>query len=202
MMIDAERRLIFRIEAIRRNSRGGGEAILPQFSSPRIIWLLWTFIGLAVGGGFLLWSMRVPIYAKSIAIPLPSEYSSRSLTQSNPSHEPLIAVLIPARPGREVRVGQRVFWSFNKTQPRVSRTIIHVEPLVRSPDSLRATLGLGQQVTASITEPSVIAIVNFGPVPDALEPSAYLGSVYHAEVEVGTKRVISLLPFVNRLIGN
>ena len=114
----------------------------------------------------------------------------------------LMAVLIPARNGREVRVGQRVFWSFTKTGPRVTRTVIDVEPLVRSPDSLQASLGLQGQATASITGPSVIAIVDLRPLPDDLPASAYAGSVYHADVEVGTKRVISLLPFVGRLIGN
>lgn len=201
-MNDDGQRMIFRIEAIKRNSRGGGEAILPQFSSPKIIWLLWTFIGLAIAGGLLLWFMRIPIYAKAIAVPLPKEYSSRSLPRGTVEHESLMAVLVPARSGREVRVGQRVFWSFTKTGPRVSRTVVEVEPLVRSPDSLQATLGLGSNGTVSITEPSVIAIVDFGPVPDDLPASAYLGSVYHAEVEVGTKRVVSLLPFIGRLIGN
>lgn len=195
-MNDEGQRLIFRVEAIRRKSRGGGETILPQFSSPGILGLLWSLIGLAIAGGVLLWFLQIPIYAKAVAIPLPPNWKAKD------SREPLMAVLIPARNGREVRVGQRVFWSFTKTGPRVSRTVIEVEPLVRSPASLQAWPGLQGQATASITEPSVIAIVDLGPVADDLPASAYAGSVYHAEVEVGTKRVISLLPVVGRLIGN
>ena len=195
-MIDDGQRLIFRIEAIRRNSRAGGETILPKFSSPGIIWLLWSLIGLAIAGGILLWFLQIPIYAKAVAIPLPAR------SRTNVSYEPLVAVVIPARSGREVRVGQRVFWSFSKTGPRVSRTVVDVEPMVRSPDSLQGSLGLREHLMASITEPSVIAIVHLGPVPDDLPESAYAGVVYNAEVEVGTKRVISLLPFVGRLIGN
>ncbi|HEU4770239.1 MAG TPA: hypothetical protein VFS77_22925 [Pyrinomonadaceae bacterium] len=200
-MNDQGQRLIFRVEAIRRNSRGGGEAILPQFSSPGIIWLLWTLIGLSLAGGLLLWFLQVPVYAKATAILLPADYYSKSGHNARVSHEPLVAVVIPARTGREVRVGQRVFWSFSKTGPRVSRIVMEVEPSVRSPESLQTSLGLHGRTTASITEPSVIAIVNLGPVPDDVPASAYVGSVYYAEVEVGTKRVISLLPFVGRLIG-
>lgn len=202
-MKDEGQRSIFRIEAIMRNSRGGGEAILPQFSSPRIIWLLWTFVGFAIAASLLLWLMRIPIYTKAIAIALPNEY--RSLPRSsalNGTHESLMAVLIPARDARDVRVGQHVFWSFSNTGHRISRTVIAVEPSVRSPDSLPLLLGLRGQATASVTEPSVIAFVEFGPLPDELPASAYVGSVYHAEVETGTRRVISMLPFFNRLIGN
>lgn len=191
-MIDGGERLIFRIEAIRRNSRAGGETILPRFSSPAVIWVLWSLIGLAIAGGILLWFLQIPIYAKGVAITLPAS------SEANVSHEPLVAVVIPARNGREVRVGQRVFWSFSKTGPRVSRTVVEIEPLVRSPASLQGLPGVHER----ITEPSIIALVDLGPVPDDLPASAYAGGVYNAEVEVGTKRVISLLPVVGRLIGN
>ena len=190
-MIKEGQRSIFRIEAVRRNSRGGREAILPQFNSPRIIWLLWTLIGLALAGGLLLWLMRIPIYTTAIAIPLP-----------NGSHEPLMAVLVPARDANKVRVGQRVFWSFTKTGQRVNSTVIEVKQEARSPDSLQGELNLRGQAAISITEPVVIALVNLGPVPDNLPASAYAGSVYRAEVEVGTRRVISLLPVFGRFIGN
>lgn len=204
-MKDEGPRSIFRIEAIMRNSRGGGEAILPQFSSPRIIWLLWTFIVFAIAASLLLWLLRIPIYTKAIAVALPNEYTSSSLPRSstlNGTHESLMAVLIPTRNAGDVRVGQRVFWSSSKTGHRITRTVIAVEPSVQSPDSLSVHLGLREQATASVTEPSVIAFVDFGPTPDELRASAYAGSVYHAEVETGTKRVISLLPFFSRLIGN
>lgn len=191
-MIDGGERLIFRIEAIRRNSRAGGETILPRFSSPAVIWVLWSLIGLAIAGGILLWFLQIPIYAKGVAITLPAS------SEANVRHEPLVAVVIPARNGREVRVGQRVFWSFSKTGPRVSRTVVEIEPLVRSPASLQGLPGVHER----ITEPSIIALVDLGPVPDDLPASAYAGGVYNAEVEVGTKRVISLLPVVGRLIGN
>jgi hypothetical protein len=185
-MKDGAQRSIFRIEAIKRNSRGGGEAILPRFSSPRIIWLLWIFVGLAIAGGLLLWLVRVPVYTAAVAIPLASD-----------NREPLMAVLIPARNAGQVHVGQHVFWRFGKTEQRVTRTIVEVEQSVRSPHSLREELG-----TQSITEPAVVAFVKLDPVPDGVPASAYAGSMYKAEVEVGTRRVLSLLPFVGRFIGN
>lgn len=191
-MLKEGQRSIFRIEAVRRNSRGGREAILPQFHSPRIIWLLWTLIALALAGGLLLWLMRIPIYTAGIAIPL----------QNADSHEPLMAVLVPARNANKVRVGQRVFWSFTKTGQRVNSTVIEVQSEARSPDSLQGELSLRGPAAASITEPVVIALVKLGPVPDDLPASAYTGSVYRAEVEVGTRRVISLLPVFSRFIRN
>lgn len=191
-MLKEGQRSIFRIEAVTRNSRGGREAILPHFNSPRIIWLLWTLIALALAGGLLLWLMRIPIYTAGIAIPLANE----------DSHEPLMAVLVPARNANKVHVGQRVFWSFTKTGQRVNSTVIEVKSGALSPDSLQGELNLRGPAAASITEPVVIALVKLGAVPDDLPASAYTGSVYRAEVEVGTRRVISLLPVFSRFIRN
>jgi hypothetical protein len=95
-----------------------------------------------------------------------------------------------------------VFWSFTKSGERVSSTVIEVKPMVRSPDSLNRELDLRGQAAASITEPAVIALVSLGPVPYDLPASTYAGSVYRAEVEIGTKRVFSLLPVLRRFIGD
>jgi hypothetical protein len=192
---------VFRIEALRRNSRGVDETILPQFSSPKTVWLLWIFIVLSLTAGTLIWLIRIPIYARAIAIPLTNE-SQSAISGINGNNEPLMAVLIPGRNASQVRVGQRVFWSFTKSGERVSSTVIEVKPMVRSPDSLNRELDLRGQAAASITEPAVIALVSLGPVPYDLPASTYAGSVYRAEVEIGTKRVFSLLPVLRRFIGD
>ncbi|MBV9211983.1 MAG: hypothetical protein JOZ52_15175, partial [Acidobacteria bacterium] len=47
-------------------------------------------------------------------------------------------------------------------------------------------------------EPSAVALAQLESPPPALSTDAYAGSTGRAEVETGTRRVISLLPLVGR----
>jgi hypothetical protein len=53
----------------------------------------------------------------------------------------------------------------------------------------------------NLTQPSAVAIAQFEPSPTSLPAAVYLGSVYHAEVEVGSRRVISFLPLIGSFFG-
>lgn len=198
-------RSIFRVEAIRRYAQGADEAVLPQFTSPRTIRLLWVMIGLLLAGGLLLWLMRIPIYASAVAVPMSTEYSSYVIpvvSTSAANNQKLVAIFLPSSNLSRLRVGQRVFWNFSNTGQRVSRFIVDVQTEVISPDSLRQNFGLRGQAALEFSEPVVVAFVNLEPVPGDLPASAYAGSMYQADVEVGTRRVITLLPIVGRFFGD
>jgi hypothetical protein len=54
---------------------------------------------------------------------------------------------------------------------------------------------------SGLAQPSAVAIARFEPAPASLPAAAYAGSVYHVEVEVGSRRVISFLPLIGRFFG-
>jgi len=203
-MNDVGQRTIFRVEALRRYAQGEDKAVPLQFTSPRIIRFLWVLIGLLLGGGVLLWLMRVPVYTSGVAVPISTVYPSANATVSNwnPNDDPLVAVFLPSNSLSKLHVGQRVFWKFSKTNLRVSRYVLEVSLEIKSPYELQQKFALRGQAAAAIDQPVVVAFAKLEPVPNALPASVYLGTVFHADVEVGTRRVISFLPLVGRFFSD
>jgi hypothetical protein len=175
-------RFIFRDTAIRHYALGRARAVLPQFASTRLTTLLWVLTGILFGAGVLTWFIRIPVYASGVGV----------------GDGYRIAVFLPDTERFRVHVGQRAFCTFDKTGGRVGRTLIAIDSQVSSPADVHTRFKLTDAVGAEITKPVVIAFVNLEPLPGNLPASAYAGSVYRVDVEVGMIRAISLLPFVNR----
>jgi len=175
-------RFIFRDTAIRHYALGRARPVLPQFASTRLTTLLWVLTGILLGGGLLTWFIRIPVYASGVGI--------------GDGHR--IAVFLPGKERSRIQVGQRAFCTFDKTGGRVGRTLIAIDSEVASPADVHARFKLTDEAAAKITKPVVIAFVNLEPLPENLPASAYVGSVYRVDVEVGTLRAVSLLPFINR----
>jgi hypothetical protein len=198
-------RSIFRDEAIRRYAQGQDSAVLPQLISPRMFRLLFSLVALLLAGGAILWLMRIPVYASGMAIPIsPSTSPDRSFTSyaDVAGNQTLVAVVLPGKNYSRLQIGQRVFWSFSKGGPRVSRLVVDIQPQVISPGVMRQELGLKGEAAAAINEPVALAFVRLEPTPDNLPAATYAGTVFRADVEIGSRRVISLFPVVGRLFGD
>src|SRR5215212_8499453 len=174
-------RFIFRDTAIRHYALRRARPVLPQFASARLTTLLWVLTGILFGCGLLTWVVRIPVYASGVGVV--------------DGHR--IAVFLPDKERFRIHVGQRVFCTLDKTGGRVGRTLIAVDSQVTSPADVHAQFKLTDGVAAEITKPVVIAFVNLEPMPGNLHASAFAGSVYRVEVEVGTMRAVSLLPFMS-----
>lgn len=186
-----ESRLIFRAEAIRRYVQGRNQSVLPRFTSPRRLILLWIFSALLLAGGLLAWLIRVPVYASGVGVVIDSTAELQQVGEA-----PQLAVFLPGNDLSRFRVGQRLFWRFDKTGERVSRSIEIIEPQVSSPLMVQRRFKLTGASASAITKPVSVAFVSLDPVPGNLPASAYLGSTYRVDVEIGEMRVISLLPFL------
>lgn len=195
-MKDNEARTIFRVDAIRRYARGKDDIVLARFASPRITRFLWVLSGLLLAGGFLLWLMRVPVYVSCVAVPISTEHAVHTAVSN--AQQPLVALFLPSRTASRLRLGQKVFWSFSKTGPRVSRSVLEVRLEPTSPDAAQREFGLQGQASLAIKEPVQIGFVSLLPIPDDVPAAAHVGTVFHAEIEIGSRRVISLVPFVGR----
>lgn len=189
-------RSIFRDTAIRHYVQGRAKSVLPQFVSPRATTLLWVCAGVLLGCGLLAWLIRIPVYASGVGVVIES-----IPPRAGEVHEAdRLVVFLPAKELSKLRVGQRLFWSFDKTGKRVSRNLAEIETEVSSPTAVQTRFKLMGAAAAVITKPVVIAFVNIEPVPGNLPASTYAGSVYRVEVEVGKMRAISLLPFMSRFL--
>lgn len=195
------KRSIFRADAMQRYLQRREEAVLPRFVSPPTWVCLWLLLGLLMAGGLVAWSAKAPVYTSGSALVgnwpgrLDSVYAPRE-----PGEIVVIAFLPPEYLPR-LRAGQSLFLQLERAGGRLGSPVVAVAPEVVSPEAARKLFATNIGDKLDLTQPSAVAIARFEPSHSGLPAAAYLGSVYHVEVEVGSRRVISFLPLIGRFFG-
>jgi len=187
------RRSIYRNDALLRYARGKDKSILPRFVSTCTVAWLWIFLALLLAGGLATCLVRVPIYSAGSAIVV----ESAAYGHIAPGKFVMVAFL-PADSLSHLRVGQNLFVNIDERIERLSRPIIAVEPEVTSPDKVRRHFLLSGEMASAITQPVAVAIAQLEPLPSSLPASSFAGSIYPVNVEVGSQRLIFLLPLMDR----
>jgi len=195
--VNAKPPSIFRPEAIRRYRQSQQESILPRFTRPPVLVLLWFALGLLGASGVAAWLAKVPVYALGQAMIVPGAEVSR---QTNADAQ--IVALLPAEYLPRLRPGQSLFVQLkpDQTDGRVKRPIHAVEPDLCSPEAARKRFPAGLAASGAITRPAAVVIARWEPVVGGLPGAAYFGSILPVEVEVGSRRMLSLLPVVGTLL--
>lgn len=186
-------RSIFRDEAIRHYIESKEKSILPKLVSPRTFCYLWLLVGLLVASGLIAWFTRIPAYASGSAVVV------RWRGKPQGTREAIaIAAFFPPQTLSSLRVNQRLSLRFEALSNHFSSSIVAVEPGISSPTAARQLFTLDAGAASAITQPVAIAIAPLEPLPKNLSASQYLGSVGRAEVEVGSRRAISLFPLIGK----
>jgi hypothetical protein len=162
-----------------------------------VLALLWVLLGLLGAGGVAAWLARVPVYAVGQAIIVPAAEPSRQ-----PGADVQIVAFLPAEYLPRLCPGQSLFAQLNHDQPggRLKRPINVVEPELCSPETAGKRFPAGLAAAGAITRPAAVVVARWEPVVGGLPGPAYFGSVLPVEVEVGSRRMLSLLPFVGALL--
>ena len=185
-------RLIFRDVAMRHYALGRARSVLPQFAPVPITTLLWIVAAMLISLGVLAWLIHIPVYASGLGVV--NESLPPGAAEAGEVRR--MAVLLSDKERSKVRVGQKVFWSFDDRGGRVRCNLNAIETQVSSPAEIYERFKLTEAAAAAITHPVVVAFVNLP--PDNLPASVYAGNVYRIDVEVGRTRAISMLPFMSR----
>ncbi len=186
-MRDANRS-VFRTDAIQRYMEAREKAVLPRFVSPHILLCLWSLLGLLVASGFVAWFAQVPVYASGPAIIVDWKDTTKYT-----GDEVLAVAFVPPEKLAYLRLGQPIFLKLGTSGEHSKGMIIAVEPGIRSPNAAQNEFALGAGAALAITQPVAVAIARVKLPVTSLPPSTYIGSVYPADIEVGSRRVISLL---------
>ncbi len=75
-------------------------------------------------------------------------------------------------------------------------SVLEVSPNISSPKDIREQINLDPGVEIMITQPARIAAVEIENL--GLPSNVYAGTLFQAEIETGTQRVISLLPVIGK----
>ncbi len=190
-------RSIFREVAIRRYIEGKETSVLPRLVSPRTFVYLWSLLGLLTASSFVAWFTKVPVYASG---------SAMVVRLNNRTRDPTIAFVafFPARYLTSLQNARTLFLKFDAMgDDRFSRSMIKVEPQIYSPDAIQKQFALNARTAQTVTQPSAVVVAallekNAPEQLQTLPASTLLGSVGHAEVEVESQQMISLLPLIGK----
>lgn len=172
-------RAIFRESAIQRYRMRRDKDVLPRFLAPPLFIFFWILLGLCLIGGFLAWSIRVPLYTPTSGMILPSTQTGQ-----------LQALLfVPASQQDAIQVGQAVQLQIGTTGPHLQRTITSITPQILSPEQIRTQYHLDSTLSLAVNQPSVVASVLLH--AGAVGPE-YVGSLVSAEVQIGSRSALSL----------
>jgi hypothetical protein len=186
-------RPLFREHALKHYLQKREKDILPRLVSPPTFICGWFLLCLVVAVGVVAWLEKVPIFVNGSGIVLAQE-------QGNVSGDGGTArVFLPASQARLVHVGETSLLQVGRTGPSFTTRIVHVEPGLLSPDDVHKRYGFNYYGMPVITEPSVAVDVKIKP---SVLSRLYAGSPVSAQVQIGTRRVLSLLPGFDSLIGD
>jgi hypothetical protein len=185
-------RSIFRTNAVQTYLQGREETVLPRFVSPRTFLFLWVLLFLHVLAAFVACLTEVPVYAEGSAVVVSGSKNGGPLRE-----DVGVVALLSAEDREELRVGQRMFLQEKIAGERLVRSVAAVEPAVISPAVARKRFALPPEAEKTLNQPCTVAWAAFPPAPEGLPASAHLGAVYDAQIEVGTRRVLSFLPWVD-----
>ena len=193
-MAVSSKRTIFRSKALQHYAASRQKDVLPRLVSPPVFVFFWILLGLLLVAGITAWLAQVPTYIVASGVVL-----DRGITQGQQASDEAVAVIfLPASHSLHVQTGQSLLLHIGSTATPLSYRIDRVEPGVLSPSAARKRYGLDSATSQAITEPSIVLTVSLGP---AFPTHQYAGSLVSAQIQVGSQRVLSLLPGLGQLIG-
>jgi hypothetical protein len=151
-------------------------------------------LGVLIATGFLAWYVQVPTYVDGSGIIL----ARGDMLQ--PAYGQMVAVVfLPPDQSAHLRVGLPVDVQIGSAGMLVHSTIAQVETGIMSPDAARQRYRLDGVRALLVTQPSIVVIIKLG---TTLPATSYAGSFLTAKVEIGSQRLLTLLPGLGNFLGS
>ena len=180
------KRQIFRESAIQHYIRNREKDVLLRIIPLPLAVFLWVLLSIFLMAGLFAWNERIPTYTNGTGI-----------VQATKGGNSVAVVFLPAGPSTSVHVGEPVRVQIGSLQ--VQGKVMKIEQAIMSPDSTREHFQLKGNNSYLVTQPSLVALVGFTTLVPA---TIYAGSTLSAQIEVGSQRILSQLPWIGQLIGN
>jgi hypothetical protein len=135
------------------------------------------------------WLCQIPVHVSGVA----------TVVQRRDGDMLIVAFFAPEHLPR-LRAGQTLVLSSHDGRGRFTEAIVTVNSDIISPIAAEQQFALGLGAAHVITEPSAVAMARLEASYFTLPADLYLASTFRADVEVGTRRVISLLPLMGSVL--
>lgn len=181
-------RAIFRESAVQRYIQRRDKDVFPRLLRPPVFIFLWILLSLGLLAGLLVWNIRVPVYTGAPGVILQGRTAGQ------------LEAVIFVSPGQRstVRPGQAVLLQIGTNGPRLQQTITSVTAQVLSPVQIRANYTLTDALGLVVSQPAAVAVVT---LQEGSVLQGYAGSLVGANIQIGTRSALSLLPVLDRLLG-
>jgi hypothetical protein len=183
-------RPIFRENALKHYIRNGEKTVLPHFISPPVIFLLWCLLGLVASSIAVAWFWRVPVYLNAIG--------EIGMTINGAEQTPVIVVPLEKSQLSQLHPGMSAQLTVGAGGLQWQQSIATIDRTPTSPIELRLRYKLDASVNLLVRQPAAVMLF---PLRVALPFHLYQGSVVQVKIQVGSQRLISLLPLLGGLGG-
>lgn len=190
----SSQRAIFRPEAVQRYTEARERSVLPVFISPQIMVAFWALVALLIFGGAVLWFAKTPVYASGSAIVATIGNDSANLV--NVEEGTVLLVLLPDEAKPALGQSKTVLVQVDASGKPLEREIIAFEKDASRVKGVLQELGLDIHPAVAQAQPAALAVAR----PENMPAADSLGAVFRAEMEVGSQRIASLLPFMDQIL--
>jgi hypothetical protein len=188
-------RAIFRPEAVRRYAEARGQSVLPKFVSPRIMLALWTIVVLLIFSGAALWFTSMPVYASGLAIVVDTENKPVNIEEGT-----AILVLLPPEAQLALYKGKTILIQVNASSKPLKRKIVTFTKDASKVNSNLEEFDLDNHPMVAKEQPAAVAIVRLEDMKGNALANDYVGTIFRADIRVGSRRIAFLLPLMDRIL--
>jgi len=180
--VPVDQRSIFRAHALHHYRLRRQQDVLPRLSAPPSFALLWIVLVFSLLGGLLAWSVQLPL----------SLLASGVIISSQPAGHLQALLFVPGEQRETLHAGQAVQLDLGTTGPHLHLAITSLSPQVLSPLQIRADYHLDSTLGLAVRQPAVVAVVLLN---EGSALAQYAGSLVSAQIQTGSRSVLSLLFF-------
>ena len=188
-------RPIFRPEAVRRYAEAREQSVLPKFVSPRIMVALWTIVVLLIFSGVAVWFTSMPIYGSGLAIVVDTENKPVNIEEGT-----AILALLPPEAQSALDEGKTILIQVNANSKPLKREIVAFEKDASKVNHILEEFGLENHPAVAKAQPGAVAIVRLQGMPGNAPAKDYVGAIFRADIQIGSRRIASLLPLMDGIL--
>jgi hypothetical protein len=177
---------LFRAQALQEYVRSREKDILPRLVRPPVLLCGWLLLGLLLAATLLAWQAQVAVSVEVAGVIVQE-------TQPAPpgTNQTAALLFVPAASSAHITVGQPIAVQLTGQTEPLRATLGSVVPGVLTPEAARQQYGLAGDLAWVITQPSVVVTITLN---SDLPTPALVGRSIHAQIQVGSQSLLSLLP--------
>ena len=199
-MTQPNKRPLFRETAMQHYLQKREKDTLPRLASPPAFLCFWILTGLVAFCAFVAWNAQVPIFINGNGVVLADQQVAQPGTDATATgtgeEGAPITLFIPIENAYKLQIGQIAQFQVGPSTPQLPGRIVGIEKMPVSPVDLRKRYNLptNQPITGPVLIAELKPLVPFS-------PQIYAGSQIQARVQIGTQRILALVPGLTSVLG-